>query len=207
MKKKILLIGLIIFLLVGGIVGTYFLTKTDDCEKPNTVETDAEKFKKEYANVDADNVFVYRDVEEILTILKHGTGVVYLGFPECPWCGSYVKFLNEVAKEEGVSKIYYYNVLKDRKNNTKEYQEIVKILDKNLQLNEEGKPRLYVPNVSFHIKGKVIGNDYETSLDTHGLKNPADYWTKEAENSLKEKLTKYMKEVANELSKCTDCNK
>lgn len=58
--------------------------------------TDAQRFKKEYANVRDDNVFIYKSTEEIINILEHGTGIVYLGFPECPWCQAYVKFLDEV---------------------------------------------------------------------------------------------------------------
>ena len=50
-------------------------------------------------------------MREIIKIMKNGTGVVYLGFPECPWCQSYVKMLNEVAKDVGIEKIYYYNVV------------------------------------------------------------------------------------------------
>ena len=53
-------------------------------------ETNAEKFAREYS-IDNDNVFVYRTLEEINKILKNGTGIVYLGFPECPWCKGYEK--------------------------------------------------------------------------------------------------------------------
>ena len=56
----------------------------------NFVKTDNEKFSDEYG-ITTDNVFVYRTQDEILKILQHGTGIVYLGFPECPWCKAYVK--------------------------------------------------------------------------------------------------------------------
>ena len=97
MKKKILLP--VIFLL------TIFLTA---CGKETI--SDSKKFTEEYTKVPKYNVFVYRDSSEIIKILEHGTGVVYLGFPECPWCQAYVKYLNEVAKEVGIDKIYYYNI-------------------------------------------------------------------------------------------------
>ena len=71
-------------------------------------ETDSQKFAKEYSTVTEDNYFVYRNAEEIIKILEHGTGVVYLGFPECPWCQAYVPMLNEVSDVEGLEKIYYY---------------------------------------------------------------------------------------------------
>lgn len=173
----------------------------------NKGESDASKFAKEYTEVSEKNVFVYRDIEEIINIMKNGTGVVYLGFPECPWCQTYVKYLDEAAKSEGIEKIYYYNILEDRKNNTVEYKEIVGMLSSYLQKDEEGVPRIYVPNVSFHVDGKIVGNDYETSKDTHDLKDPKEYWTNEEVSELKTSLTTYMKEVKKALSVCTKCNK
>src|SRR5699024_704624 len=99
----VILIGIIIFLLVNNNTGN---------EK--SMETDAEKFAKEYTLVDKNNRFVYTEIDEIIKILKEGTGIVYLGFPECKWCQQYVVYLNEVAKDRNVSKIYYYNIRKDR---------------------------------------------------------------------------------------------
>lgn len=165
------------------------------------------RFSKEYTNVSENNVFVYRDIKDIIKIMEHGTGVVYLGFPECPWCQAYVKYLDEVSKEVGIEKIYYYNILEDRKNNTNDYQKIVELLEGNLQFDQDGNPRIYVPNVSFHINGKLIGNDYETSLDTHNLSDPKEYWTTDEVSELKEVLKEYMQQVDVALSTCTGCNK
>ena len=201
-KNKIILTLLaIVIVLVGVIIFLNIKKKNED----NNV-TDAKKFSEEY-KISEDNVFVYRNSDEILKIMRNGTGVVYLGFPECPWCSAYVVYLNEVAKENHLDKIYYYNILEDRKNNTEFYKEVIKLLSGNLQYDDEGNERLYVPNVSFHVKGKVIGNDYETSKDTHNLKNPKDYWTNEEISELKSTLTQYTKEVVDNLNTCTDCNK
>mgnify|MGYP004532079017 FL=1 len=201
-KNKIILTLLaIVIVLVGVIIFLNIKKKNED----NNV-TDAKKFSEEY-KISEDNVFVYRNSDEILKIMKNGTGVVYLGFPECPWCSAYVVYLNEVAKENHLDKIYYYNILEDRKNNTEFYKEVIKLLSGNLQYDDEGNERLYVPNVSFHVKGKIIGNDYETSKDTHDLKDPKDYWTNEEISELKSTLTKYTKEVVDNLNTCTDCNK
>lgn len=201
-KNKIILTLLAIaIVLVGVIIFLNIKKKNED----NSI-TDAKRFSEEY-KISEDNVFVYRNSDEILKIMRNGTGVVYLGFPECPWCSAYVVYLNEVAKENHLDKIYYYNILEDRKNNTEFYKEVIELLSGNLQYDDEGNERLYVPNVSFHVKGKVIGNDYETSKDTHNLKNPKDYWTNEEISELKSTLTQYTKEVVDNLNTCTDCNK
>lgn len=205
MKKKniiILSILVVILLIVGGI----FLL--NDKEKNKNEEViDHEKFSKEYSEVSKDNVFVYRNVDQIIKIMEHGTGVVYLGYPECPWCQEYVKYLNETAKEVGIEKIYYCNTKKVKEENMDKYHELISLLDGHLQYNDEGEQWIYVPNVSFHSKGEIIGNDYETSKDTKGLKDPKEYWTKEEVSELKKTLTTYMEEILMETNVCTDCNK
>lgn len=190
MKKKRLLIIPIIF--AFALIG---------CTKK---ETDAEKFAKEYPSVTEYNYFVYRDSEEIIKILENGTGVVYLGFPECPWCQAYVPILNEVADIEGLEKIYYYNILEARKDNTKDYQKMVEILSDYLQYDEEGNKRIYVPAVIFVSKGEIVGFDDETAYDTKGYDNPEDYWTEEEVSDLKKRLTESMNKVLD--NRCTECN-
>ena len=205
MKKKIYILVAILLVVLAGFLIFLILNKSE--EKTENKLSDALKFREEYKEVSKDNVFVYRSGEEILKIMKKGTGVVYLGFPECPWCQSYVKYLDEVAKEVGIEKIYYYNVLEDRTNNTDLYKEMLDVLGDNLQTDDEGNSRIFVPNVSFHVDGKVIGNDCETSKDTKGFDKPEDYWNEDEVKDLKEKLTEYMKKVKSASNMCTDCNK
>ena len=193
MKKKILLIIPIIFAIL--------LTGCTKEEK----QTDAKKFAEEYTQITDDNYFVYRTSEEIIKILENGTGVVYLGFPECPWCQSYVKMLNEVADMEGLEKIYYLKILEDRKNNTKDYQKIVDILKEYLQYDDEGNKRIYVPAVIVVSKGEIVGFNDETSYDTKGLEKPEDYWNEEEISDLKNNLTDMIIKVLD--NRCTDCNK
>lgn len=204
-KKNILMIIMGFLLLIFGSIAIY--KKADDSANNNFNLLDSEMFASEYTEVSKDNVFVYRNVDEIIKIMENGTGVVYLGFPECPWCQTYVKYLNEVAKEVGIDKIYYYNIYEDRNNKTEEYKKIVSLLGENLQYDDEGDLRVYVPNVSFHVYGEVIGNDCETSLDTAGIKDPKEYWNEYRVTNLKNKLSTYMKQIKAETNICTDCNR
>ena len=198
MKYKNDIIAVIIVLGFLGLISFYYLNLTK--------VTDASKFKEEYSNVSEDNVFVYRTDKEIIEILKHGTGIVYLGFPECPWCQAYVSYLDEVAKETKIEKIYYLNILEIRKNNTKEYQEIVSLLDNYLSYDEEGKKRIYVPAIVAVKEGEIIGFDDETSHDTKGYETPEEYWKKEDLDGLKAKLEKMFSETVKNVC-TTDCNK
>lgn len=202
MKKNWLVTILLALALVGGI-----LVVALNMPKKETANKDQKQFAQEYKEVTENNVFVYKNVDDIIKIMEHGTGVVYLGYPECPWCQAYVKYLNEVAQEVGIEKIYYCNTKKVKEENMEKYKTLISLLSGHLQYTEEGEEWIYVPNVSFHIDGKIIGNDYETSKDTHNLKDPKEYWTEDEVKSLKETLKNYMKQVDTALSMCTDCNK
>ena len=98
MKKKIIILVGVVLVIMLGVLGYLYINKNKD--------TDGKKFAEEYGSVTEDNVFVYRSIDEIINILEHGTGVVYLGFPECPWCTAYVSYLDEVAKDNDVEKVY-----------------------------------------------------------------------------------------------------
>lgn len=198
-NKKKLIIGIVtIIVIIIGTISVLYLN--------NNKESDSTKFSNEYKTVSDDNVFVYRTEEEIIKILKNGTGIVYLGFPECPWCSEYVKHLNEVAKDNDYEKIYYKNILTARKDNTKFYQDLVKILDEYLKYDEEGNKRIYVPAVIAVKNGKIVGFDDETSLDTKGYKNPEEYWKNEDLAGLKTKLKEMMNNTI--IDSCTsECSK
>ncbi len=205
MKKKIMemskknvyiIFGIIAVLIL--IISLSFLFKKDKM-------SDAERFAKEY-DFTVNNVFVYRNLDEINKILENGTGVVYLGFPECPWCRGYIPYLNEVAINEHLDKIYYFNILNDRKNNTSGYKKTAQLLNDYLKYDNEGNKRIYVPAVIAVNNGKIVGFDDESSFDTKGYETPEEYWKNEDLDGLKKRLSDMIK--ASFPSYCTSgCNK
>ena len=102
-KKKIIIISSIIgALLIIGIVLCLVLKKNSNNE---VIDEEKIKFSEEY-KISKNNVFTYRTIDEINKIIKNGTGLIFLGFPECPWCRRYVPIINEVAQKEGLEKVY-----------------------------------------------------------------------------------------------------
>ena len=203
MKKEKIILGVVLVAIIVLIIFSaykYFSKENTVLEK----KTDAEKFALEYTKLTNDNVFVYRNIDEIIRIFEHGTGIVYLGFPECPWCQEYVYYLNETAKEYGVEKIYYFNILGDRDNNTDNYLKLVDILDEYLQYDEEGNKRIYVPAVIAIKDGEILGFDDETSWDTKGYETPEEYWQNEDLEGLKNKFIKMFADINQ--NACSDCN-
>lgn len=178
MKKKIIIIG--ILLVIGLILGYYFISKNND-----KVNSDAIRFKKEYEalndelnddgskkytkmSIDENNKIVYLDYEELIDFINNGTGTLYIGRPGCPWCRLLIEPMFEFAEENNVN-IYYYNIEKDRTENNDRYKNVLKLLDEYLPIdtvtqNEDDKDfdktlkRVVLPHV-FFIDGGEIQNE------------------------------------------------
>ena len=165
---------------------------------------DSEKFALEYPLVGGDNIFVYRTAGQTAQILEKGTGVVFIGFKECSWCQLYAVFLHDVAIEMKMQRIFYCDIREDRLNNTEDYQRIVGILDGLLQYDDEGRPRVYVPDVTIIDNGKIIRRDFETSKETLGYETAEEYWNEERVTALKDRFREGMGQVKNK--SCNVCD-
>ena len=173
----------------------------------NSEVSDALKFKKEYEslngkvsygenkhkdlNISKNNPIKYSNYDEIIDVIKNGTGIIYLGFPECPWCRTAVPVLLDVAKDNKIDKIYYLNIKDERDSyviedgklalalndngeeikGTEGYFKLLDALKDNLsdyiisyedKTYEVGEKRIYAPSVIFVKDGKVLGIQVST---------------------------------------------
>lgn len=206
MKKNIILSAILVVSMISGIIVNYSLNKND-----------ALKFKEEYEvlngqetsyntkylsiEIDEENPIKYANYEEIKTLLTSGTGVIYFGFPECPWCRNAIPVLLDAAKDLNVDTIYYYNALsiRDKKSldengniqvieeGTEEYKELVEIMYDELPvydgLGDDTIKRLYFPTVVFVKNGKIIGLHTST---VESQENPYVFLNDEQYNELKQ---------------------
>ena len=202
-NKKIILISSIVFILLITLLVLFLVFKKNKINK--NIDVEKIKFAEEYKTT-KDNVFTYRTINEVNKILKTDTGLIFLGFPKCPWCRGYVPIINEVAKKEGLEKIYYFNIYEDRKNNTEEYQEMVKLLKRFLRNDDEGNERIYAPSLIAVKNGKVVEFDDTRYWDNKKYDSAEEFWQSADLKPMKEKLIKMINEV-NEKSACTaDCD-
>lgn len=233
-KKKYLVRGLILLVIgiVGLIYGIYNVTHKEKETSTNNEVTDALKFKNEYEDlngkttnsgkeylniqIDKNNPIKYITYDELMDILDSGTGIIYFGFPECPWCRNAVPVLLEAIKEQSINEIYYFNAhdMRDEKElnengeivttkeGTDEYNKIVEKLYDYLNvydgLNDDTIKRLYFPNVFFISNGKVVGNHMST---VESQKDPYIELTEEQKEELKNIYIENIKKVFN-----YDCN-
>lgn len=198
---KVILIIAIPILIIGGII--YFFFGFNKSEEPSyTITNDSLKFKTEYEalngqktsdgktyltmNLKSYNPFVYSNYEDIFKLLDSGTGIIYFGFPECPWCRNLVPVLSDAAISANVKNILYLNIRDDRdtkeltskgkikttKEGTDNYNKLLKILNGFLPaykgLNDDSVKRIYLPTVVFVKDGKVLG--IEQSLEAFSLR-------------------------------------
>ena len=148
-------------------------------EQSTVALSDAAKFKQHYSQVADDNRFVYVSPSEIKQIFEHGSGLVFLGFKECPWCQKLAPMIDEAAKAEGLDRVYYMDIRQARANNDATYQMLVDKLKGHLAKDGSGSPRIFVPDVTALHDGKIVGRFLpETSIDDKGL-TPGEYWTAE----------------------------
>ncbi len=172
-------IAALILIVIGGLLYFVFSDKEDNQRFKNEYESlngQKNEHGKTYVEVSVieDNNVKYASFDEVMDFLNEGTGILYLGFPECPWCRNMVPILTETAKEEEVSTLYYFNALSIRdikelndegkivvkQQGTKEYYELVDKLSDFLTpyegLNDEGIKRIYFPTVVFVQGGKIV---------------------------------------------------
>jgi len=143
-------------------------------------------------HIPENNPFRYADFDEINDLLENGTGVIYLGFPICPWCRTFVPVLTDAALEFGVEEILYRNILDDR--NILEldeesgelvedraghpgYYELLDIIGDfapiyNVDFDDDSIRRVFVPAVIFVKDGEVV--HYQGTLASFQERASAD---------------------------------
>lgn len=190
-KKDIIKIALLVILAFVSSFVIYNNTKVDKKNEKNVITEDEIKFKDEYENlnnkkdskdrdymevsIDEDNGIIYASFDQIYEILTKGTGVIYFGYPECPWCRNAVPMLIQAASNKGLNDIYYFNAKEIRdtksldengnivteKEGTEEYYKLIEVLSDYLGvyegLNDDNIKRLYFPTVVFVLRGEIVG--------------------------------------------------
>ncbi len=152
---------------------TYEERFKEEYESLNGVEREGKGYKNIEITILDDNNVWYASQNEILKILDKGTGIIYFGFPDCPWCRNLVPILIRTAKEEGIKEIYYYNAKEDRdekklvdgkieevKKGSDFYLKLLEKLGNKASkydgLSDDSIKRLYFPTVLFVKEGEIV---------------------------------------------------
>ena len=164
--------------------------------KGQTNQVIEDKFISQYPKVTSGHKFVYAEPAEILDIIDGGDGVVFLGFPECPWCQQLVPIMQEAAQSEKIDKIYYLNIKESRANNDEVYQKLVTKLQDYLPKDDDGNPRISVPDVTAYRGGQIVGRFEQEATNDGEQVTPDTYWTSERKDRAVEQLREMMARVS-----------
>lgn len=209
-KDKKLFLG-IILLLLAFMIFVGILAFKDKKNGIDTVNTDAINFKNEYEalnnivnesngktnkelSISSDNPVEILTEEETVALLENGTGLIYMGFPECPWCRSMLPVLLQTLDNMNIDKLYYLNIsdirdtltLNDKnkvevtEEGTASYYKMLELMDEVLEpyylTNAKGKQvdtkekRIYAPTVVAVKSGEIVGihvSTVESQIDPY----------------------------------------
>ena len=146
---------------------------------PSPQPSDAARFKAAYSRVVDDNRFVFASASEVLEKFESGSGLLFLGFQQCPWCQQLAPLVDDAAKAEGLDTIYYLDIRHARETNDDTYKKLVEKLKPHLRTDESGQPRVYVPDVTALKDGRVVGHFLQETTADGEKATPDTYWTKE----------------------------
>jgi predicted bacteriocin transport accessory protein len=167
------------------------------------LKSDGEKFKAEYEalnnenvniNISKNNPIKYVTLDEVFDIIQNKTGVIYFGFPGCPWCRNMIPVLFEAAKNNNIDTIYYFNPRNVKKSDNDEYNKLKEILNEYLSEDENGQKVLYVPDVYFIKDGKIVGHHLGT-VDSQ--EDPTISLTEEEKNELLDIFNELFEKIRN----------
>ena len=185
MKKK----SSIMLIIIMAIVGAYLIY--NHFEKNGEIDYN-KNFNEEYSLVDKNNVYKYVNIDEVLDTFDKN-GIIFMGFKENTWSNYYAKYLNEVAKDNDIKEILYYDIKKDRQSNNIKYKKLVNLLEKYLMMNDEGNLYISVPYLVIIKDGKILHTDNETSI-INGNTTPSLYWNQNNIDNFKDKINNYIVE-------------
>lgn len=150
--------------------------------------------RETYPLLAEDHRFKATPADEVLRLFTSGSGIVFLGFKECPWCQQLAPIVDEAAKAEQLT-VHYLDIRQARADNDATYRQLVEKLTPHLRKDEHGQPRIYVPDVTALRGGAIVGHFLqETTADGEKL-TPDTYWTKERRERAVEQLRQMMRQT------------
>lgn len=146
---------------------------------------------------DTDHVFLDINFDKANTYIQdeNFTGIIYFGFATCPWCIHALPIMNDVAKSLDLNVYYVDKKSEENEANPEWLETTTKLLDEayGLEKDDDGNPRIYVPEVIVVKNGEVIDHHLGT-LDDHDATEREMSDTEKTElTSIYEKMFKKIK--------------
>ena len=194
--------------------------ETENTKSEKVIEENSSTlaFKQEYESLNDDNhLFVEVPTDIVVEnmnfaatkdMLENGTGILYFGFPTCPWCRTLLPEMFDSMKQNNIKNLYYYNPKEIRNKfsrdengelieeiaTNEEYAYLLNKLDSVLpvytNIDTDGSiKRLYVPFIVVLKDGKILDSHLSTLEEQMDVKVPlTDKQKAKLQNLLSEKF-------------------
>lgn len=176
--RRKLLVGMVLLLMFGCSAKPDNTAKNTDkyCgdgSKEASCDINVGADMSKYKDFDLkENQFTASTMKDALAMFKeHKSGILYFGFPKCPWCIEAIPIMNEVAKADHI-RIQYIRTRDDDKNlmyTEEQKKELIPYVKQFLEKDDDGKYALFVPFVVVVKDGKAICGHIGT-VDSHDAK-------------------------------------
>jgi predicted bacteriocin transport accessory protein len=88
---------------------------------------------------------------------EKGSGILYFGYNDCPWCERAVPVLNEAALETGVT-VYYVDIYGPFQPTKAQFEELLGYIESTLIEDDKGEKAFFVPAVIGIKNGEITGS-------------------------------------------------
>ncbi len=154
--------------------------------------TDQEKMAQSFNMLSEDNVFKIVNATDARMVANGKKGIVLFGTKN-DWVNYYAYLVNKIAKEVGITEIYYYDFVKNRSDNNGTYEDIVEKLKNYVTYNDKGVGEIYAPSLLVVSNDNVLMFDTSTNF-VKGNMTPSKYWSKQREDAKIKELTEVFNE-------------
>lgn len=156
---------LVLCLLFAGCTSTPAKSDPDDEYGCSTDDGACEPDVKDPDQEDLSEKFKEISFDEATAFFQEGkTGLLYFGFPDCPWCRDVIPVLEQEAEEAGQEVLYIRtrDDNKERLYTDEQKEKIIPYLEEYMSENDDGELTLYVPLVVSVENGEATAGNVGT---------------------------------------------
>lgn len=148
--------------------------------------------ENETIKFDAENIYTTINASDALNYIKGKNVIILFGIND-DMTLRYGNLLNNIAKDNGIEEIYYYDVEKDRKDNNASYRSVVEYLSNYVTYFESKTSDIFGPTLLIKSNDLIIYYD-DSAAVTKGLYTPDEYFTSYTEGNMNNLLPTIFKD-------------
>jgi len=148
----------IVFLLLMLVVLTGCQSKEDDC-----VIRTHEEILEAYPHLrDPNHIFVQVSYSDLMNniLTSNDDMIILFAFAQCPYCQGAISYINNIARETGFERVYYFDILAIRSEARERYRALIEKLaftsNEYTGVNDD-IPLMRVPTILRRNNGETVG--------------------------------------------------